>query len=76
MLVYITRSYEPMGGFYSGSSERVLGVFADEIRLVEDFPDTLWDDIMRGGVTMGLDGTLDTIWYPYYEQGTTVWRRE
>ena len=75
MIIYITRDYEPQGGFYSGSLERTPPPFADEIRRADDFPDEVWEAINQGGLTPGPDGTFDDLWFPYFDRAVTIWRR-
>lgn len=76
MRLYITRDYEPAGGFYSGAIEKTVDLFAEEIRVLDDFPDDIWADLNAGGVILpGSDGTLDEFWFPYFDRAATIWRR-
>lgn len=76
MKLYITMDSDPDGGFYSGALEVLPPIHcAQEIRVLDDFPDEDWPRLMRGEVPLDDRGTLDAYWLPFYVTGRTIWRR-
>lgn len=76
MKVYVSRDWEPEGGFYSASLDKNVLPYTDEIRVVDDFPDELWRELMAGGTILpGDDGTYDEFWFPHFDSGRTIWGR-
>ena len=75
MNLYVMREFEPLGGFYSASSVRELSPFADEIRLVSDFPEEVWDEGMATGFPLDNDGSSDTFWFEWFGRGVPIWTR-
>ena len=75
MNVYVTRDYEPLGGFYSGSTLKDVGPFAEEIRAVAGFPDDVWQQGMTSGFPLDPDGTSDSFWFGHFRTGTTIWSK-
>lgn len=74
MRVYILRDDDPLGGFYSAQETAVAHLQTAEVREC-DIPRELWDSVMTGSVELGEDGTLDHLWYDWFEKGTVVWER-
>ena len=75
LILYIERQTSPEGGYYSASSERLpTSICTNEIRVVDEFPQELWDKVNRGEIEHGKDGTLDDFWFPYFDKARIIWR--
>lgn len=50
----------------------------DEARVVEDFPEDLWQLILAGGLPWDDNGTTishDRAWQPWWDDAQQLWRR-
>lgn len=80
MKLWILMDDEPYGGYFCGQSwkpnmqeERAT---IREVRVVEDFPDDIWDFILnQGGAPLDEDGSNDSTWLPWWKEAETVWSR-
>lgn len=81
MIVYLVRDMDPSGGYLSAQTERppLIGreaVYVDEIRVVEDFPEDVWDLVVAGGLPVDPGGAgHDLVWMPWWEDAETVWKK-
>jgi hypothetical protein len=81
MKLWILLDDEPYGGYFAAQDwapnmahERST---IREVRLVEDFPDDVWNWFMNEGGTLPLDddGSNDSTWRAWWADGVPVWSR-
>ena len=79
MQLYLLHDLDPSGGFFAAQefkpdphAERPS---VDEVRLVEDFPDDVWEFTLAGGLPVDPDGSNDSTWLPWWDDALPVWSR-
>lgn len=84
MIVYLIRYSNPVNGGYFAAqdSKPIIAPYsheerwAQEVAVVEDFPDDVWELVISGGLPVDPDGEgHDLVWEPWWEQSRTLWRR-
>ena len=82
MKLYILYDEEPVGGHFSAQDwEPVMKLerkTVSEVRLVENFPDEIWNFFMYEGGTLPIDAnnSNDSTWREWWSDGVTTWKRD
>jgi hypothetical protein len=79
MRIYLLRDEDPRGGYLCAqnfkpdmSSERLS---INEVRVVNNFPEDVWDMVLKGGLPIDEDFSNDSTWLPWWAEAETIWTR-
>ena len=79
MVLYLLMDTDPNGGYFCAqpwkpdlSEERAS---ISEVRVVEDFPEDVWEFALAGGLPVDGDHSNDSTWIEWWRDATPVWER-
>lgn len=82
MIIYLVRDTDPDGGYLSAQADRPVlagreAMFVDEIRVVDEFPEDVWELAIQGGLPVDPGGIgHDLAWMPWWEEGQVIWKKD
>lgn len=85
MIIYLVRYGNPAdGGYYAAQDHKPIVApwgreerWADEVRVVDEFPEDVWEFAIQGGLPVDPEGEgHDLVWEPWWREATTIWKRE
>ena len=78
MILYILRESDPAGGYFSAQDFKPDSSHhptLNEVRVVENFPEDIWDMVLQGGLPVDPDHSNDSTWVEWWPEAQTVWVR-
>lgn len=79
MILYLARDADPNGGYFEAHStkptEDVMRRTLQEVRVVDDFPEDVWEFALAGGLPVDSDGSNDSTWAAWWPDATVVWTK-
>lgn len=80
MELYLIHDINPSGGFFAAQEFKpdplLERTTVDEVRVVENFPDDVWEFALSGGLPVDSDHSNDSTWLPWWDDAALVWSRE
>ena len=79
MVLYLLRDSDANGGYYEAHPTKPDGPLlrrtVQEVRMVDDFPDDVWEFALQGGLPVDEDMSNDSTWAAWWPDGVTVWSK-